>query len=151
MSALAIDIGGTFTDIVLYDDATGRFAAHKELTTPSDPARGVVAGIQHLFAAEKVEAVSVDRVVHATTLFTNALIERRGAVTGLLTTQGFRDTLEIGHERKYELYDLHLPMPQPLVRRAPPPMPWWPRAWNRSPSASCTPTRTPRMSVRRHG
>ena len=118
MSALAIDIGGTFTDIVLYDDATGRFAAHKELTTPSDPARGVVAGIRQLFATEKTEATKVDRVVHATTLFTNALIERRGAVTGLLTTQGFRDTLEIGHERKYELYDLHLPLPQPLVRRA---------------------------------
>ncbi|RVT95746.1 hydantoinase/oxoprolinase family protein [Rhodovarius crocodyli] len=118
MSALAIDIGGTFTDIVLFDEKTGRFAAHKELTTPSDPARGVVTGIRHLFAAEGTDAAKVDRVVHATTLFTNALIERRGAVTGLLTTQGFRDTLEIGHERKYELYDLHLPLPQPLVRRA---------------------------------
>jgi N-methylhydantoinase A len=118
MSALAIDIGGTFTDIVLYDDTTGRFAAHKELTTPTDPARGVVAGIRHLFAQEGTNAARVTRVVHATTLFTNALIERRGAPTGLITTAGFRDTLEIGHERKYELYDLHLPLPQPLVRRA---------------------------------
>lgn len=118
MSALAIDIGGTFTDIVLYDDTTGRFAAHKELTTPADPAKGVVAGIQHLFAREGTDASRVTRVVHATTLFTNALIERRGARTGLITTVGFRDTLEIGHERKYELYDLHLPLPQPLVRRA---------------------------------
>lgn len=118
MSALAIDIGGTFTDIVLYDDATGRFTAHKELTTPSDPARGVVDGIRRLFTAEGTEASGITRVVHATTLFTNALIERRGAVTGLITTAGFRDTLEIGHERKYELYDLHLPLPQPLVRRA---------------------------------
>ncbi|MFH5926894.1 hydantoinase/oxoprolinase family protein [Roseomonas xinghualingensis] len=118
MSALAIDIGGTFTDIVLYDDTTGRFAAHKELTTPADPARGVVAGIRHLFAQEGTEAAGVTRVVHATTLFTNALIERRGAPTGLITTAGFRDTLEIGHERKYELYDLHLPLPQPLVRRS---------------------------------
>jgi N-methylhydantoinase A len=118
MSALAIDIGGTFTDIVLYDDTTGRFAAHKELTTPADPARGVVAGIRHLFAQEGTDAAGVTRVVHATTLFTNALIERRGAPTGLITTAGFRDTLEIGHERKYELYDLHLPLPQPLVRRA---------------------------------
>jgi N-methylhydantoinase A len=118
MSALAIDIGGTFTDIVLYDDTTGRFAAHKELTTPADPAMGVVAGIRHLFAQEGTDAAGVTRVVHATTLFTNALIERRGAPTGLITTAGFRDTLEIGHERKYELYDLHLPLPQPLVRRA---------------------------------
>ncbi|KAA2211618.1 hydantoinase/oxoprolinase family protein [Teichococcus oryzae] len=118
MSALAIDIGGTFTDIVLYDETTGRFAAHKELTTPADPASGVVAGIQHLFAREGTDVSGVTRVVHATTLFTNALIERRGAATGLITTAGFRDTLEIGHERKYELYDLHLPLPQPLVRRA---------------------------------
>ena len=118
MSALAIDIGGTFTDIVLYDETTGRFVAHKELTTPADPAKGVVAGIRHLFAREGIDAAHVTRVVHATTLFTNALIERRGARTGLITTAGFRDTLEIGHERKYELYDLHLPLPQPLVRRA---------------------------------
>ncbi|HEY8614217.1 MAG TPA: hydantoinase/oxoprolinase family protein, partial [Roseomonas sp.] len=116
--ALAIDVGGTFTDVVLYDDTTGRFAAHKELTTPADPAAGVVSGIRHLFAAEKVDPAEVGRVVHATTLFTNALIERRGAPTGLITTAGFRDTLEIGHERKYELYDLHLPLPQPLARRA---------------------------------
>ena len=118
MSAIAIDIGGTFTDIVLYDDTTGRFSAHKELTTPTDPAQGVVAGIRHLFGREGTDPAGVTRVVHATTLFTNALIERRGALTGLITTAGFRDTLEIGHERKYELYDLHLPLPQPLVRRA---------------------------------
>jgi N-methylhydantoinase A len=118
MSALSIDIGGTFTDIVLYDDTTGRFAAHKELTTPADPARGVVDGIRHLFAQTGTDAARVSRVVHATTLFTNALIERRGARAGLITTAGFRDTLEIGHERKYELYDLHLPLPQPLIRRA---------------------------------
>ncbi|RYI92608.1 MAG: hydantoinase/oxoprolinase family protein, partial [Acetobacteraceae bacterium] len=106
MSAIAIDIGGTFTDIVLYDDTTGRFSAHKELTTPDDPAQGVVTGIRHLFDREGTQAAEVTRVVHATTLFTNALIERRGAATGLITTAGFRDTLEIGHERKYELYDL---------------------------------------------
>ncbi|WP_207541263.1 hydantoinase/oxoprolinase family protein [Sabulicella rubraurantiaca] len=116
--ALAIDIGGTFTDIVVYDAQTGRFAAHKELTTPSDPAQGVITGIARLLSREGVQAATVGRVVHATTLFTNALIERRGAHTGLIATEGFRDTLEIGHERKYELYDLHLPLPQPLVRRA---------------------------------
>jgi N-methylhydantoinase A len=115
---LAIDIGGTFTDVVVYDPTQGRFAAHKELTTPDDPARGVVAGVRHLFEREGLAYADVGRIVHATTLFTNALIERRGARTGLITTEGFRDTLEIGHERKYELYDLHLPLPRPLVRRA---------------------------------
>jgi len=116
--ALAIDIGGTFTDIVVHDQESGRFLAHKELTTPEDPALGVVAGIRHLFEREGLPYAQVGRIVHATTLFTNALIERRGATTGLIATEGFRDTLEIGHERKYELYDLHLPLPRPLVRRA---------------------------------
>jgi N-methylhydantoinase A len=115
---LAIDIGGTFTDVVVHDRATGRFLAHKELTTPQDPANGVIAGVRHLFERERLAYRDVGRIVHATTLFTNALIERKGAPTGLITTEGFRDTLEIGHERKYELYDLHLPLPQPLVRRA---------------------------------
>jgi N-methylhydantoinase A len=116
--ALAIDIGGTFTDIVAFDHATGRFVAHKELTTPDDPARGVIAGVRRLFEREKLSYAAVGRMVHATTLFTNALIERRGARAGLITTAGFRDTLEIGHERKYELYDLRLPLPEPLIRRA---------------------------------
>ncbi|HYZ32601.1 MAG TPA: hydantoinase/oxoprolinase family protein [Crenalkalicoccus sp.] len=116
--ALAIDIGGTFTDVVVLDQETGRFHAHKELTTPDNPARGVTSGIARLFAREGLAYAEVARIVHATTLFTNALIERRGARTGLITTAGFRDTLEIGHERKYELYDLHLPLPEPLVRRS---------------------------------
>ena len=103
---------------MLHDPATGRFAAHKELTTPEAPERGVLSGIRRLLSREEVAPASVGRVVHATTLLTNALIERRGAPTGLLTTEGFRDILEIGHERKYEIYDLFLPLPAPLVRRA---------------------------------
>ncbi|MDB5414165.1 MAG: N-methylhydantoinase [Rubritepida sp.] len=116
--SLAIDIGGTFTDLVLHEPATGRFSAYKELTTPDEPARGAIAGIRALLDREKVAPARIGRVVHATTLLTNALIERRGAPTGLLTTEGFRDILEIGHERKYEIYDLFLPLPAPLVRRA---------------------------------
>lgn len=116
--ALAIDIGGTFTDLVLHDPASGRFSAHKELTTPEAPERGVLSGIRTLLDREGIAPAAVGRVVHATTLLTNALIERRGAPTGLLTTAGFRDILEIGHERKYEIYDLFLPLPAPLVRRA---------------------------------
>ncbi len=116
--ALAIDIGGTFTDIVLHAPESGRFFAHKELTTPAEPARGVLSGIRHLLAREDVAPANITRVVHATTLLTNALIERRGAPTGLLTTEGFRDILEIGHERKYEIYDLFIALHKPLVRRA---------------------------------
>jgi N-methylhydantoinase A len=116
--ALAIDIGGTFTDLVLHDPATGRFSAYKELTTPDAPEHGVLSGIRHLLAREGIAPGAIDRVVHATTLLTNALIERRGAPTGLIATEGFRDILEIGHERKYQIYDLFLPLPTPLVRRA---------------------------------
>jgi len=117
-ASLGIDIGGTFTDLVLYDDATGVARSHKELTTPDDPARGVIAGLTLLFTRDGLNPATIGRVVHATTLFTNALIERRGACTGLVTTAGFRDILEIGHERKYELYDIFIQQPRPLVPRS---------------------------------
>ena len=114
---VGIDVGGTFTDIVVYDAATGRQASHKELTTHADPARGVMAGIDRLRADGKIVPAEIGRVVHATTLFSNAVIERKGAATGLITTEGFRDTLEIGRERKYELYDIKILKPAPLVPR----------------------------------
>jgi N-methylhydantoinase A len=114
---LGIDIGGTFTDIVLYDGASHRQFSHKELTTSADPTVGVMAGIGRLLDETGIAPSTITRVVHATTLFTNALIERRGATTGLITTEGFRDVLEIGRERKYELYDLAIQKPQPLVPR----------------------------------
>jgi N-methylhydantoinase A len=114
---IGIDVGGTFTDIVVYDARTGRQASHKELTTHEDPSRGVMAGIDRLLRASAITATEIGRLVHATTLFSNALIERKGAPTGLITTQGFRDTLEIGRERKYELYDLRIVKPAPLVPR----------------------------------
>jgi N-methylhydantoinase A len=115
--ALSIDIGGTFTDIVIYGPESGARHIWKESTTPEDPARGVVTGVRKLLAREAIRAGDIGRVVHATTLFTNALIERRGARTGLLTTEGFRDVLEVQTERKYELYDIFIELPQPLVPR----------------------------------
>jgi N-methylhydantoinase A len=115
--SLGIDIGGTFTDIVVYDHAAGRQLNRKVLTTHDDPARAVAAGVQGLLAQHDLPPAGFTRVVHATTLFTNALIERRGAPTGLITTAGFADTLEIGRERKFELYDLNIVKPEPLVPR----------------------------------
>ncbi len=115
--SLGIDIGGTFTDLVVYDHDTGRQVNRKVLTTHDDPARAVAAGVATLLSDGRLEPRHVTRVVHATTLFTNALIERKGAVTGLITTAGFADTLEIGRERKYELYDLQIAKPEPLVPR----------------------------------
>jgi len=116
--SLGIDIGGTFTDIVVYDHDSGRQWSRKVLTTHEDPARAVAAGVGALLGEGRLVPEHFTRVVHATTLFTNALIERKGAVTGLITTAGFRDTLEIGRERKYELYDLHIAKPEPLVPRS---------------------------------
>ncbi len=115
--ALGLDIGGTFTDIVVYDQQGAASYSHKELTTPNAPHLGVVSGIKRLFEGEQLACADVTRVVHATTLFTNALIERKGATTGLITTQGFRDTLEMRREHKYELYDLFIELPEPLVPR----------------------------------
>ncbi len=115
--ALGVDIGGTFTDIVLVDYESGAAAHRKVLTTHGDPAEAVLAGVDALLADTGHAAAAVGRFVHATTLFTNALVERRGAATGLITTAGFRDSLEIGRERKYELYDLEIEKPAPLVPR----------------------------------
>ncbi|WP_421988323.1 hydantoinase/oxoprolinase family protein [Roseococcus sp.] len=117
--SLGIDIGGTFTDLVILDPTDGRASIWKESTTPDDPSRGAIEGLRQLLRRSGTQAGAIGRVVHATTLFTNALIERKGAPTGLITTAGFADVLEIARERKYELYDLFLEMPQPLV-----PRPW---------------------------
>ncbi|MCC7081448.1 MAG: hydantoinase/oxoprolinase family protein [Burkholderiales bacterium] len=115
--SLGIDIGGTFTDIVVYDPRAARHYIYKEYTTPEDPARGVLSGVRALLERDRLAASSIERVVHATTLFTNALIERKGAKCGLITTEGFRDLLEIQTERKYELYDIFIETPRPLIPR----------------------------------
>ena len=115
--SLGIDIGGTFTDLVIYDHESGVQVNRKLLTTHDDPARAVTTGVAALVRGARIDPAKIARVVHATTLFTNALIERRGAPTGLITTAGFRDTLEIGRERKFDLYDLNIEKPEPLVPR----------------------------------
>src|SRR3970282_594866 len=116
--SLGIDIGGTFTDIVVYEHDSGRQWSRKVLTTHEDPARAVAGGVGALLGEGRLAPEHFTRVVHATTLFTNALIERKGAPTGLITTAGFADALEIGRERKYELYDLQIAKPEPLVPRS---------------------------------
>lgn len=115
--ALGIDIGGTFTDIVVYDTESGKSTSHKELTTSKAPYEGVIRGVRTLFERDGLSYAEVDRVIHATTLFTNALIERKGVATGLITTEGFRDTLEMAREHKYELFDLHIELPKAIVPR----------------------------------
>src|SRR6266566_3683473 len=114
---LGVDIGGTFTDLVVIDEATGTTRVGKVLTTSKDPAHGVEQGIASLLDDARIPAGAVRAVVHGTTLATNALIEKKGAKTALLTTEGFRDALEIGREGRYDMYDLFIDPPPPLVPR----------------------------------
>ncbi|WP_082988146.1 hydantoinase/oxoprolinase family protein [Bordetella bronchialis] len=115
--AIGIDIGGTFTDIVALDYGASALHSLKVLTTHGDPAEGVAEGVRRIVATCGIAPKDVTRIVHATTLFTNALIERRGCRTGLLVTRGFKDVIEIGHERKYDLYDLQIEAAPALVER----------------------------------
>ena len=114
---LGFDIGGTFTDFVLVDVASGQVHINKCLTTPRDPALGVMDGLRSLLAHAGSAAEDLQIAIHATTLITNALIERKGAKTALLVTEGFRDVLEMGTEVRYDIYDLFLERPEPLVPR----------------------------------
>lgn len=110
------DIGGTFTDIVLSDANMGTYS-EKVLTTYGDYSEGVMNGIERALRASDLNISTVDTMVHGTTLVANALIERKGAKAALLCTEGFRDVLEIGTENRYDLEDLHLEKPAPLVPR----------------------------------
>jgi len=114
---LAVDIGGTFTDLVLLDEASGALHGHKILTTPRAPEEAALRGLRELCARARITPAQITTLIHATTLVTNALIERKGAATALLTTAGFRDTLEMGKEQRYDIYDLFLKYPDPLVPR----------------------------------
>ncbi len=114
---IGIDIGGTFTDFLLINDQTGDFAVFKALTTPHDPSEAVLNGLGQLLELAQAEPGQIGQIVHGTTLVTNALIERKGAKTGLLTTKGFRDAIQIAREHRYDLYDLFIDLPEPLVPR----------------------------------
>jgi len=114
-SRLAVDIGGTFTDVVLETGTTSH--AIKVLTTPDAPERAVLDGVRSILAEAKCRPQDVTLVVHGTTLATNALIERKGARTALITTEGFRDSVEMAWEHRFEQYDIHMERPQPLVSR----------------------------------
>lgn len=114
---IGADIGGTFTDLVLVDDAGTAFHLGKVLTTPEAPDRAVVEGVAELLERTGVAADDVRTLIHCTTLFTNALIERKGAVTALVTTKGFRDAVEIGREHRYDMYDLMMERPRPIAPR----------------------------------
>lgn len=112
---LGVDIGGTFTDVVLEVGSTS-FSA-KVLTTYIAPENAIIDGMQQVCAKAGIAASQIDQIIHGTTLATNALIERRGAKTALITTEGFRDVIEIRTESRFEQYDLNLTLPEPLLPR----------------------------------
>jgi len=112
---LAVDVGGTFTDVALEFGAK-RFTA-KVLTTPSMPERGVMNGIEKALEVANASPADIGLLIHGTTLATNALIERKGAKTALITTEGLRDSVEMAFENRFEQYDINIDRPDPLVPR----------------------------------
>ncbi len=111
------DIGGTFTDMIIVNTETGAFSIGKTLTTPHDPSLAVETVLKETLAVAGVDSAEIQRLIHGTTLVTNAMIERKGVLTALMTTTGFRDSIEIGRETRYDLYDLMIEQPKPLVPR----------------------------------
>ena len=114
---LGIDVGGTFTDLVLFSEETGALVVEKVPSVPADPSEGIMDGIARILAKAAVAPADVAYVAHGTTVATNTLLQRNGARTALVTTRGFRDLLEIARQRRPSLYDLSQPKPRPLVRR----------------------------------
>jgi 5-oxoprolinase (ATP-hydrolysing) len=114
---IGFDIGGTFTDFVLSDAESGDIRLYKRLTTPEDPSIGALDGLNAITSEAGLGLADIGEIVHGTTLVTNAIIERTGASLGLITTQGFRDLLEMGTEQRYDIYDLFLAFPEPFVER----------------------------------
>lgn len=113
---LAVDIGGTFTDIVL-ETTNGHWTA-KVLTTPEAPDEAVIEGIGLVMTQANATPADIDLIIHGTTLATNAILERKGAATAFITTEGFRDVLEIGYESRHDQYDLMIDKPAALVPRS---------------------------------
>ena len=113
---IGVDVGGTFTDVAL-ERPDGSFTSIKVLTTHERPEEGILAGIASVAGREGVAMDEITQIIHGTTLATNALIERRGAKTALVTTAGFRDVIETRTESRFEQYDLNIVLPPPLIER----------------------------------
>lgn len=120
MHLIGVDVGGTFTDLVFTDTETGDTTIHKTPTTPDDPSRGVIAGALELCHRQGVDPGVIDHLLHGTTISTNAVLEYDGAVTGMITTEGYRDILHIGRHQRPQHYSIMQEIPwqdRPLVRR----------------------------------
>ena len=114
---LGIDIGGTFTDAILIDEATGGVRIGKVPSTPRDPAMGFMEAVHRMLRSGDPEPAAISYLVHGTTVATNSIIEGKIARTGFITTEGFRDVLEIARQIRPSLYDLRFEKPPPLEPR----------------------------------
>ena len=114
---IAFDIGGTFTDFVLRDAGNDGMSFWKVPSTPDDPSRAVLSGLSDILEETGVEGADVDAILHATTVATNAIIERKGPRTAFVTTRGFRDVIVMGRQKRYDTFDVYLTKPAPLVDR----------------------------------
>ncbi|MSP67257.1 MAG: hydantoinase/oxoprolinase family protein [Alphaproteobacteria bacterium] len=114
---VGVDVGGTFTDFYAFDDASGQVVLHKTPSTPDNPARAILAGLQEMGKAHQLDIGALARLAHGTTVATNALIQRRGGRVVLITTAGFRDLLEIGRQVRPLMYDIQTDFPAPLIPR----------------------------------
>ena len=114
---VGVDVGGTFTDFSARNTATGAFAVHKRPSTPHDPSEAILEGFGELQEKIGISGDDVSRFAHGTTVATNALLQRKGAKVGVITTRGFRDLLEIGRQVRPSIYDLQADAPPPLADR----------------------------------
>ena len=120
MKTIGVDVGGTFTDLVFSDSETGQLEVHKVPTTPEQPAKGVMAGIEAILAKHAIDPARIDHVFHGTTIATNAMLEHKGAKAGMITNDGFRDIIHIGRHQRVEHYSIMQMLPwqqRPLVKR----------------------------------
>ena len=120
MRAVGVDIGGTFTDFMLYDTESRAVNVHKVRSTPDDPGRAMVTGLLELCRQAEIAPADIDAVFHGTTVATNAVLEHRGAEAGMLTTKGFRDVVHIGRHQRPQHYSIMQDIPwqaRPFVKR----------------------------------
>ena len=120
MKLIGVDVGGTFTDVMYGDTESQAVAIHKVPTTPDDPSRGVIQGMVEICERFDVDRSAVDHVLHGTTIATNAVLEYKGATTGMVTTEGYRDILHIGRHQRPQHYSIMQDVPwqdRPLVQR----------------------------------
>ncbi|AOT69839.1 hydantoinase/oxoprolinase family protein [Geosporobacter ferrireducens] len=112
---IGVDVGGTFTDFSIFDTKQGKLSHYKQSSTPEDPSKAIVSGILHVLTEHCIKPEEVSYLAHGTTVATNALIEKKGAKTGLITTKGFKDLMEIGWQKRPSLYDLLKEKPESLI------------------------------------